>query len=411
MTTALTVVPNGYPDELQALSSLLIGIDVDALNGSTGTNRENPAHCQITVANDVEAIYAWLNEYRESPQTWRTYQKEAERLLLWCFIAAKKPLSSLQREDIDAYKAFLLNPQPTDFWCASSGRQIKRGQPGWKPFKGPLSESSLKSALNIINSLFCYLVDAEYLRRNPMKLMRKRVRESETLEVKSLKRQEKILSPRQWQLLLETLQQMPENDYYEKREKYRTQLIIALLYYLGLRVSDLVTAKWSQFKTVHDKWWFEVKGKGGKEALLPVSTKLLDEIKMYREFFRFSRYPKPDEEISVLLSWRSGGGIGARQVNNVLKTLAKNTLERIEPEHDDVEKLTAFSAHKNRHMMGSDLARANLPSHTRRKLMRHSKLETTLEYSHLSESEMHEAINRLSLYNDVSEETLSGTDG
>ena len=49
--------------------------------------------------------------------------------------------------------------------------------------------------------------------------------------------------------------------------------------------------------------------------------------------------------------------------------------------------------------MGSDLARANLPSHTRRKLMRHSKLETTLEYSHLSETEMHEAINRLSLYN------------
>ena len=241
-------------------------------------------------------------------------------------------------------------------------------------------------------------MDAEYLRRNPMQLMRKRVRESETLEARSLKRQEKILSPRQWQLLLETLEQMPESDYAQKREKYRTKLIVAMLYYMGLRLSDLVNAKWSDFKTIQDNWWFEVTGKGGKHALLPVATKLLDEIKMFRVFFGLGLYPNPDDSFAVIPSWKSGGGIGARQINHVLKSLALATLQRIKPEHDDVERFTAFSAHKIRHIMGSDLARANLSTDIRKQLMRHSKVETTLEYSHLSSIDLHHAINQMGGY-------------
>jgi integrase len=392
------VVPSSHlPDEMGKLQSLLRGVDVESLSGTMGSNREVADHCQIKAVNDYQAIYAWLNEYKESPETYRSYQREAERLLLWCLIQQKEALSSLQRDDIDDYKQFLMNPEPTAFWCWQGGRQVKRGTPGWKPFKTGVSATSLKTAINIINSLFRYLVDAEYLRRNPMQLMRKRVRESETMEAKSLKRQEKILSPRQWQLLIETLEAMPETNYNEQREKHRIKLIIAMLYYMGRRISDLLNAKWSDFKTIHDNWWFEVVGKGGKHALLPVSTRLLEQIKSYREFFKLPLYPKPDEEMSVLLSWRSGGNIGARQVNAILKGLALATLERIEPEYDDVEKLTAFSAHKIRHIMGSDLARANLSTDIRKQLMRHSKIETTLEYSHLSQFEAHNAINNLKL--------------
>lgn len=396
MNPALNM-PAHLPDDMENLHLLLRGVDVDALNGRIGSNREVATQCQIKAVNDYQAIYAWLNEYKESPETYRSYQREAERLLLWCLLKQKKALSSLQRDDIDEYKQFLINPEPAVFWCWQGGRQVKRGTSGWKPFKAGLGHSSLKTAINIVNSLFQYLVDAEYWRRNPMQLMRKRVRESETMEAKSLKRQEKILSPRQWQLLIETMEAMPETNYNQQREKHRIKLIIAMLYYMGLRISDLVNAKWSDFKTIHDNWWFEVVGKGGKHALLPVSTRLLEQIKAYREFFKLPLYPKPDEEMSVLLSWRSGGNIGARQVNAILKGLALATLQRIQPEHDDVEKFTAFSAHKIRHIMGSDLARANLSTDIRKQLMRHSKIETTLEYSHLSGRELFQAIATLSL--------------
>jgi integrase len=309
-----------------------------------------------------------------------------------------KSLSSLQREDIEAYQQFLVNPEPREFWCSGkSGSNAKRGEPGWKPFKQGLTESSLKTAVNCIYSLFDYLETAQYLRRNPMKLMRNRVRSSETLEVRALNRQAGILSPRQWGLLIETMRQMPEATYDERREKLRTQLIIGMLYFLGLRVSDLVNAKWQDFRVVNDKWWFEVVGKGNKKALLPVTTQLLDIIKTYRWFFKISELPVNGEKIRVIISWRGTGGIEARQINNILKKLAVSALQRIKPEHDDVEKLSAFSAHKIRHIMGSDLARAQLSTDARRKLMRHSKIETTLEYSHLSHNELHEAIEKLYL--------------
>jgi hypothetical protein len=37
--------------------------------------------------------------------------------------------------------------------------------------------------------------------------------------------------------------------------------------------------------------------------------------------------------------------------------------------------------------MGSDLARANLSTDIRKQLMKHSKIEATLEYSHLSQQD------------------------
>lgn len=383
-----------YPTELTAIMPLLEQGDLGKLNGEKGTNREVADHCQINASNDYDALYVWLNEYQDSPRTYQAYRREAERLLLWCVIQQNKALSSLQRDDVDMYKTFLMEPQPRGFWCSDSARQMKRGEPGWKPFKTGLGAASLKTAMNIIYSMFQYLVDAEYLRRNPMTLMRKRVRESETLEVKALKRQTMILSPRQWGLINETVVLWPEDNYSEQRKKQRVTLILAMQYYLMLRVSDLANATWLSFKVSQDKWWFHVIGKGNKEALLPVPDKLLEVIKAYRTFFGMSAYPS-DEEQSVLISWRSGEGIGARQINHILKTLALETLERISPLHDDAEKLTAFSSHKVRHVAGADLVRAKLPADMRRQLMRHSKLETTLEYSHLSDNELHQAINQL----------------
>jgi site-specific recombinase XerD len=166
---------------------------------------------------------------------------------------------------------------------------------------------------------------------------------------------------------------------------------------MGLRVSDLVNPKWSAFKTIQDNWWFEVIGKGGKHAFLRGATKLLDEIKRFREFFGLGLYPNPEDNFSVIPTWRSGEGLSARQVNHVLKSLALGTLRRIKLEHDNVEKFTAFSAHKIRHIMGSDLAKANLSTDIRKQLMRHSKIETTLEYSHLSHTELIKSINSITL--------------
>ena len=87
--------------------------DSEQLDGSAGSNRA-PSHItqQIAAQNDLQAIQTWLAEFEVSPQTHRTYRKEAERLLLWSLIKKRKPLSSLMRDDLREYQYFLEQQQP-----------------------------------------------------------------------------------------------------------------------------------------------------------------------------------------------------------------------------------------------------------------------------------------------------------
>jgi hypothetical protein len=57
-------------------------------------NRNHHGLCHINATNDLEAVHNWLDEFSDSPETWRNYRKEAERLLLWSTITLNKSLSS-----------------------------------------------------------------------------------------------------------------------------------------------------------------------------------------------------------------------------------------------------------------------------------------------------------------------------
>ena len=159
----LTVLPlptiEKLPDTMQAKQLL----------SKVGSNRAPVGHKQIAAEDDLSAMNTWLNEYSHTPSTYRVYQKEAERLLLWCIFQHKKPLSSLNRDDFEDYIQFMLDPQPRALWCGrQGGRGNKRGSSHWKPFSSPLNQASLTTAISIINSLMTYLVDAGYLQANPL---------------------------------------------------------------------------------------------------------------------------------------------------------------------------------------------------------------------------------------------------
>jgi len=103
------------PTALRSLERLSIPAE---LSGHEGGNRAPPGTIrQLAADNDLEAIVAWLGEFRDSPRTVRHYRKEAERLLLWSLLERGKALSSLNREDCMCYEDFLANPQPCERWC------------------------------------------------------------------------------------------------------------------------------------------------------------------------------------------------------------------------------------------------------------------------------------------------------
>jgi len=78
---------NMPPSPLESL------VPPQSLSGEAGTNRAPSSTVKhIEANNDLMAIQTWLLEFEHSPQTQRTYRKEAERLLLWCILKKQKRL-------------------------------------------------------------------------------------------------------------------------------------------------------------------------------------------------------------------------------------------------------------------------------------------------------------------------------
>lgn len=157
---------------LPALQALSIPA---TLNGSQGRNRA-ATQGQLSAPDDRSAVLAWLARYVDSPATLASYRKEAERLLLWCTLQHRVALSDLTHEDFLIYQRFLADPQPAQDWVMAPGQKPGRTSPMWRPFAGPLSESSQRQALSILNAMLSWLVQAGYLAGNPLALSRRKRR-------------------------------------------------------------------------------------------------------------------------------------------------------------------------------------------------------------------------------------------
>jgi hypothetical protein len=81
--------------------------------------------------NDLEAVNAWLLRYGEKVHTQRSYRKEVERFLIWCAQELKKPLSSVNAPDCQAYREFLRAVPAA--WIASDS--WPRTDPRWRAFR------------------------------------------------------------------------------------------------------------------------------------------------------------------------------------------------------------------------------------------------------------------------------------
>jgi integrase len=391
------IMPTTEPMSFPSLN-LLPEISNQHLNGKHGQNREKLRICQIRARNDHEALQCWLNEYRHKQTTFRTYQKEAERFLLWSIYQRQKPLSALDRDDLDAYLDFLDDPKPREKWCgAKTGRGCRRGDPDWRPFIGALSYSAKMTAISAIDSLFNYLVDACYLTMNPMLLIRKK-RFSVKYKISSeLILHERILTIDEWHTMLDTLDNYPESIPSEKNEKERLKFLIAILYLLGLRVNELATHCWNAFRNVDNQWWFYVMGKGDKLARIPVNDELLRAMIQYRASLKKSPYPALDETKPLIASFTTGTAITPRQINKLLKKLALETGKKFVNEPEKSKKLKKFSAHWLRHLSASMQDKAGISFKHIRANHRHENDATTRRYVHAIDKERHHEMQRLTL--------------
>lgn len=377
------------------LEQLLIPTELDGRDGSNRASFNSAK--QIAADNDLSAIQTWLDEFHDSPQTQRHYRKESERLLLWALLERGKPLSSLTREDCQAYQAFLSDPQPRERWC---GGKAPRFSQDWRPFQGPLSASSRRTALLIINSLFTYLVKAGYLAGNPLALMKRRNRDGNA-QVGV----ERYLEHDQWRVLLETVEALPRDSDKDIRHYERVRFLMALLYLLGPRVSELASHTMGSFVEIRGRWWWQVTGKGGKEARVPVNRDMVQALQRYRRFHGLSPMPPPGDDTPLVLNLKGTSGVSDNMIYRIVKKLVHRAAARLEA--DDpyrAEKLRRASTHWFRHTSITHQADAGINLRHLQRSARHAKLDTTGLYLHTEDAAWHDSMEQHRLQKDKDQE-------
>lgn len=338
----------------------------------------------LDASNDLQAIQAWLGEVRHAPQTFRAYRKEAERLLLWSLLERERPLAGLRREDLQAYEDFLAHPQPLERWC---GPVCPRFSPQWRPFRGPLGDSSRHTALVILRGLFNYLVETGYLQRNPLALRRRRRRVA--VEPST----ERYLEPREWQALLHTVECLPQDSWRQQLHYRRCRLLLHVVFLLGSRVGEVANARMGDFIQRRGYWWWQVVGKGQKAARVPVNQDMLAELTAFRSFLGWSPLPLVGEQRPLITALDGQRGMTANMLYRIVRRLMQETATRLEANHPEgAARLRQASIHWLRHTSISAQLQAGLDIATVQRNARHSRLDTTGHYLHQEEARWHAAM-------------------
>jgi site-specific recombinase XerD len=336
--------PGGRPvsDLIPLSGSLLASVD-----WAVGTNRADRGTKQIEADDDLKAVMGWLANAQNSPATFSNYRKEILRILLWCAKEANKPLSSLMYEDFLRYREFLRNPPPDYI-----GVSHPIGHAQWRPFRGKLSESSVRQAFSVLHAMFSYLKEAGYLKGNPVRLVTGR-----GWRVPRLRR--KPLSIEALDAIFAYIAAMEDGP-----EKVRARWLFALLYRTGLRISEVTNGKMGDFfketteiddkiggKKIAEMWFIHVVGKGRKERDVVVPPLLVEEMKAYRAFYGLPELPMPGDDRPLIL--RLSGKAEALKRSGLNATL-KNMLKMAdawlaEQGHPLAGQLASIHAHLFRH--------------------------------------------------------------
>lgn len=340
----------------------------------------------IRATNDIDAIKTWLTEFQESPNTFISYRQTAERFLIW-LIKQNLQLKDITRENIQDYQGFLTSPTPLEFWC---GKSRPRQDPNWKPFVKGLAASSIKLNIQILTTMYEYLLQSGYLNRNPFRLVKRK-----SARLTTNRGIERYLTHKEWQYVLDYINNLPQATVKEKLTYQRTKWVFKLLYLSGCRRSEIANAKMSDFIQKHEQWWLRVIGKGNKYGEIPVTNDLLTALIEYRHSLNLPDYPHSLETDVALVNniqIQNGQLIGIS--DSMLYKIIKVTCCNIASWLKGIDPAAAFviekvSTHWLRHTSATHQVDAGIDIRIVKENLRHSMLETTMKYQHTESDTRH----------------------
>lgn len=378
---------------LSDMGNITIAFTTDDYNKKSGT-------ALIDAKNDAEAISSFLNEYKDSPATIRSYAKEIERLQLWCIHVGHVNISSIKRDHLLAYQVFLKSPSPRKLWCGPCIRRLNKDStlnPSWRPFVKGLSGSSINKTIKILDSFFNYLVQTNYLSGNPMAVDRRRKRRNNAKP----KIIDRYLELDEIHATLDALAEHKNNNAKNHFQTIRARYIILLLFFSGLRIAEAASHRMSHFIQREDNWFLRIVGKGKKLREIPIPDELLDALADFRNQVGLpSPRPKFREKTPLIPMQNLKQPISARRIDQILRwafNLGAAQFELDEPRK--ASKLRRASAHWLRHSYVTYLLDSGAPLKVAQENAGHSDIGTTMHYRHVAQADRHAATQALSLSN------------
>lgn len=225
----------------------------------------------LNARNDQEAVEAWINARAGALPTATVYRREAHRLTLWLqYERWGKTLSQMQIEDCRDYMAFLQNIPSK--WISRT--RAAPGQPGWAPFRGPLSHKSQRQSVVIIASLFTWLQSAQYLTQNPWPLINQKTGDDRAEQMMDTK----ALSEAAYkEVIAYILSQAPSPS------RSRILFILRFVESVGLRSAELINGKLGDLRLEPEGWMMQVHGKGSKNRIAAIPGQAFEALQDYLE--------------------------------------------------------------------------------------------------------------------------------
>lgn len=344
--------------------------------------KQTPSYVQnyldnIAIENakrDFEATKEFLLSYAGSADTYNSYRREVERLLHWSWLIQNKSIKQLTRNDIRDYLEFSHNPPSSWIGLKTIPRfitdalSVRIQNLEWRPYVVRVSKASRRlgklpekndyqtsnkstqALFSVLSTYFTYLQQEEYIDINPVALIRQKKRYIQKTQSRKVTRK---LSRTQWLYTIETAQFLAKKD----PENERILFLMIAFYLLGLRISEVSETpgripKMGDFAPdKHDLWWFTIVGKGNKIRDVAVPDEMLEALKHYRKSLNLPPLPFRDEPTPLIPKQRGKGGLGPRQIRNLVQKCFDQAIYRLEQagKMDEAQDLSAATVHWLRH--------------------------------------------------------------
>ena len=165
-----------------------------------------------------------------------------------------------------------------------------------------------------------------------------------------------------------------------KSEGQRNKAMLETLYSCGLRVSELVNLKITNL--FFEQGFIKVEGKAGKERLVPVSGRAIDEINKYMSGYRKTLNISKESENVLFLNRR-----GKKLSRVMVFTIIKNLAEKV-----GLDK--KISPHTFRHSFATHLINGGADLRAVQEMLGHESILTTEIYTHLDSDYLKSTINQ-----------------